>query len=170
MSWSFAHHVIFDGAPGFRNGSDSGLLSVNLIYSREDKAANDEDDYEDNENYNGGYIQVIPNESDVKVGTVATAFSSQEIRDSMSSVATDDNYVNVDDPSKARAASSCANDDNYVNVGDQSESEDTRLSECLEYVNVEDSGKHSSSDSEDEHDYENVESRKSLRSQRHSSR
>ncbi|CAH2308116.1 hypothetical protein XENTR_v90028043mg [Pelobates cultripes] len=151
-------------------GNRSEQRSHSVSHSRKDKSSDEEYEEENGGNYTNeksarDYIEVIPEKND-QVPTI-NVLISQDNRASMSSVNTDENYVNVENSCEAKDSCSC-NDDNYVNVG-TSDLEDTQQSESSEYVNVEDDPKNSGNDSDDENDYENVKSQKGSRSGRHSS-
>ncbi|XP_066432918.1 linker for activation of T-cells family member 1 [Eleutherodactylus coqui] len=119
------------------------------------------DDYDDEggepkyTNPDSGYIQVLPEKEATKHAPVLV-IEDVDNRASLSSVGTDENYVNVGDSDDAKASSV---DGNYVNVEEVSDSK----GESLEYVNVEgvetqsSSITHESEDDDDMPEYENVE-------------
>ncbi|KAM4024677.1 linker for activation of T-cells family member 1 isoform 2-T3 [Anomaloglossus baeobatrachus] len=122
------------------------------------------DDYDDegeDPNYTNnhpasGYIEVLPDEGVTNVGPALVVTCDVDNRASLSSVGTDENYVNVGNSNEAKAPSI---DGNYVNVGDAT---DMKVGESLEYVNVEDAETHSTSNNQESEDddmpeYENIE-------------
>ncbi|XP_069838329.1 linker for activation of T-cells family member 1 isoform X2 [Dendropsophus ebraccatus] len=131
--------------------------SAPILKSPED---NDYDDEGEDGNYSNdnpacGYIEVLPDEGTVKIVPALVVTCEVDNRASLSSVGTDENYVNVVDSDDAKASSS---DGNYVNVGDASDT----TGGSLEYVNVEEAESHPSSTNQESEDddtpeYENVE-------------
>ncbi|XP_063791414.1 uncharacterized protein LOC134945829 isoform X2 [Pseudophryne corroboree] len=132
-----------------------GLNSRNTENEDDDDGIYDDEGGDPNYSKNSlacGYIVVLPDDSDTNPGPpVEVSPSIVDNRASLSSVATDDNYVNVGTSSDSKVTV----DDNYVNVGDSSDSKGG----SLEYVNVDDAEKlpinHDSED-DDMPDYENV--------------
>ncbi|XP_056390447.1 uncharacterized protein LOC130284272 isoform X2 [Hyla sarda] len=118
-------------------------------------SVNDEDYDDEGEDKARGYIVVLPDDGTTTLGPEVVVTFEGDNRASLSSVGTDENYVNVGDSDDAKASST---DGNYVNIGDASDT----TGGSLEYVNVEEAKTHPSSinqESEDDdlHEYENVE-------------
>lgn len=135
--------------------SPSALVLISKSIDDDDYDNEGDDGSYSNDNPACGYIQVLPDEGGTKLGPVLVVTCEVDNRASLSSVGTDENYVNVGDSDDAKAPSV---DGNYVNVGDPS---DTKGG-SLEYVNVEEAETHPSSinqESEDDDtpEYENVE-------------
>ncbi|XP_075687588.1 linker for activation of T-cells family member 1 [Rhinoderma darwinii] len=146
---------------GYHDGCDSIPLIASASILKNNSIEDDRyDDEGEDPNYtNGdpssGYIEILPETADTVLGPVLVVTCDVDNRASFSSVGTDENYVNVGDSGDAKASST---DGNYVNVGDSSDMKGG----SLEYVNVEEAEKHSSSvtlESEDDDtpEYENVE-------------
>ncbi|XP_073504799.1 E3 ubiquitin-protein ligase TRIM39-like isoform X2 [Phyllobates terribilis] len=146
---------------GYPDGCDSipPAACVALLKSKSIEVDDYDDEGEDpnysNDNPANGYIEVLPDEGAAKVGPVLVVTCDVDNRASLSSVGTDENYVNVGNSDDAKAPSI---DGNYVNVGDASDIK----GESLEYVNLEDAETHSASinqESEDDDipEYENIE-------------
>ncbi|KAM3917777.1 linker for activation of T-cells family member 1 [Leptodactylus fuscus] len=144
---------------GYPDGCDSITPSASAPLLKSKSV--EDDDYDDeggNQNYINdnpccGYIEVLPDDGATRPMLVVTC--DVDNRASLSSVGTDENYVNVADSDDAKASST---DGNYVNVGDTSDIK----AESLEYVNVEEAEKRSSSmnqesEDDDSPEYENVE-------------
>ncbi|XP_077130169.1 uncharacterized protein LOC143785299 isoform X5 [Ranitomeya variabilis] len=121
---------------GYPDGCDSipRAASTSFLKSKSIEV----DDYDDEgEDPNYGYIEVLPDDGATNLGPVLVVTCDADNRASLSSVGTDENYVNVGN------------------------SDDTK-GESLEYVNVEDAETHSASinqESEDDDipEYENIE-------------
>ncbi|XP_077130166.1 uncharacterized protein LOC143785299 isoform X2 [Ranitomeya variabilis] len=139
---------------GYPDGCDSipRAASTSFLKSKSIEV----DDYDDEgEDPNYGYIEVLPDDGATNLGPVLVVTCDADNRASLSSVGTDENYVNVGNSDDTKAPSI---DGNYVNIGDASDIK----GESLEYVNVEDAETHSASinqESEDDDipEYENIE-------------
>ncbi|XP_073403401.1 uncharacterized protein [Dendrobates tinctorius] len=125
-----------DGFDSIPPAASASLLKRKSIEVDDyDDEGEDPNDSSDNQAY--GYIEVLPDEGATNLGPVLVVTCDVDNRASLSSVGTDENYVNVGNSDDAKG-------------------------ESLEYVNVEDAETHSASinqESEDDDvpEYENIE-------------